>query len=90
MQLDEPESVHHVEGESQVAGCYRMIERGVGHVLVQVPLGRAPVKVRDLGLMPPGELVAEHIGEEPVIAEPLAVVVERNREQVLTLQPFQS
>jgi hypothetical protein len=67
---------------------YCMAEGRFRQVTHQIPPGCPAMKVGNLIGMAPVKLSLEEIGKEPVIPEPLSVVVQRHKEQILSFQAF--
>ena len=63
---------------------------GVGeHAVLGVPAGGGPVQAGEPVRVGGGELGAQRVGEQVVVAEPLPLVVERDHEQVRPLEGLQ-
>src|SRR5438034_10711961 len=68
-----------------VAGGAGVLERGLGISMSLVPLRRSPGEDRDQLRLALGELAPKDVAEEPVIAVPDTLAVERHEEEVRLL-----
>jgi hypothetical protein len=73
-------------GGALAVGGEGVADRLGGRAFEPVPGARPPVQLRHDIWLAAGEPAAEHLSEQVVIPEPLAMIVERHEEQVLALQ----
>ena len=73
----------------EVLGGQRVADRLGRLAVLLVPRARPPVQVRHLVGLLVQQARLQHVGEEVVVAIPLAAVVERDQEQVAALQRLQ-
>ena len=73
---------------AEVAGRDRVLDRLVDRVGLAIPSRRAAVKLDDEPRSRARQLMAQQLGEQMVVAVPLALGIEGNDERVLAFEPF--
>ena len=66
-----------------------MLERLFRQIVSQVPHGRPAMEIAHVVRVLAVKFNAQEVGEEPVIAKPLAAGVERDKEEIFPFQKLQ-
>jgi hypothetical protein len=67
----------------------RVAEGWFRQVMSEIPVGGPTMELKGLVGVVPLQFFAQEVGKEPMITEPLSVIVQGQEEQILSLQGFQ-